>query len=129
VADNLCRKRKGRRVELGAAGPLMRPINQSISNVSIGGSVAAGSYDANSASTVARSLRQHAEQLHQHMEVSTRAAASTSIGEVQTRNHQQGESEDHTNRPLAPSPIPIAAMPLRSCSTASTNAKRLSSSW
>ena len=61
---------------------------------SIGGSVAAGSYDANSASTVAHSLSQHAEQLHQHMEVSTRAAASTSIGEVQTRNHQQGESED-----------------------------------
>src|SRR5258708_18378283 len=28
------------------------------------------------------------------MEVSTRAAASTSIGEVQTRNHQQSESED-----------------------------------
>jgi hypothetical protein len=62
--------------------------------VSIGGSVAAGSYDANSASSVARSLSQHAEQLHQHMEVSTRAAASTSIGEVQTRNHQQSESED-----------------------------------
>ena len=61
---------------------------------SIGGSVAAASYDANSASTVARSLSQHAEQLHQHMEVSTRAAASTSIGEVQTRTHQQSESED-----------------------------------
>src|SRR5260370_20760387 len=61
---------------------------------SIGGSAAAASYDANSASTVARSLSQHAEELHQHMEVSTRAAASTSIGEVQTRNHQQSESED-----------------------------------
>lgn len=61
---------------------------------SIGGSVAAGSYDANSASRVSRSLSQHAEQLHQHMEVSTRAATSTSIGEVQTRSHQQGESED-----------------------------------
>src|SRR5260370_14764395 len=60
----------------------------------IGGSAAAASYDANSASTVARSLSQHAEELHQHMEVSTRAAASTSIGEVQTRNHQQSESED-----------------------------------
>ena len=61
---------------------------------SIGGGVSAGSYDANSASTVAHSLSQHAESLQQHMEVSTRAAASTSIGEVATRNHQQGESED-----------------------------------
>ena len=49
---------------------------------SIGGGVSAGSYDANSASTVAHSLSQHAESLQQHMEVSTRAAASTSIGEV-----------------------------------------------
>src|SRR5258708_2044723 len=61
---------------------------------SIGGSAPAASYDANSASPVPRPLSQHAEELHQHMEVSTRAAASTSIGEVQTRNHQQSESED-----------------------------------
>jgi len=61
---------------------------------SIGGSAAAGSYDANSASTLAHSLSQHSESLQQHMEVSTRAAASTSIGEVATRTHQQGESED-----------------------------------
>lgn len=62
--------------------------------VSFGGSVAASSYDASSASTLARSLSQHAESSHQHVEVSTRAAASTSIGEVATRSHQQGESED-----------------------------------
>jgi len=62
--------------------------------VSIGGSVAASPYDANSASSLARSLSQHAESMHQHVEVSTRAAASTSIGEVSTRSHQQGESED-----------------------------------
>jgi len=61
---------------------------------SIGGSAAASSYDANSTSKLARSLSQHAESLQQHMEVSTRAAASTSIGEVATRTHQQGESED-----------------------------------
>ncbi|MGH7866891.1 MAG: hypothetical protein ACREP9_04455, partial [Candidatus Dormibacteraceae bacterium] len=61
---------------------------------SIGGSASAGSYDANSASSVARSLSQHSESLQQHMEVSTRAAASTSVGEVATRAHQQGESED-----------------------------------
>src|SRR5215468_12380870 len=54
---------------------------------SIGGSVAAASYDANSSSAVARRLSQHAEELHQHMEVSTRASASTSIGEVKTRTH------------------------------------------
>ncbi len=62
--------------------------------VSIGGSAAGSSHDASSASSLAHSLSQHAESLHQHMEVSTRAAASTSIGEVATRNHQQTESED-----------------------------------
>ncbi|WP_426207579.1 hypothetical protein [Massilia sp. TWP1-3-3] len=61
---------------------------------SIGGSVSAGSYDAHSASTLARALSQHAETTQQHMEVSTRAASSTSIGEVSTRAHQQGESDD-----------------------------------
>ena len=61
---------------------------------SIGGSAAAGSYDANSTSKLSHALSQHAESLQQHMEVSTRAAASTSIGEVATRTHQQGESED-----------------------------------
>lgn len=61
---------------------------------SIGGSAAGSSHDAHSASSLAHSLSQHAESLHQHMEVSTRAAASTSIGEVATRSHQQSESED-----------------------------------
>ncbi len=61
---------------------------------SIGGSVSAGSYDSHSTNALAHALSQHAESLHQHMEVSTRAAASTSIGEVATRNHQQSESED-----------------------------------
>lgn len=61
---------------------------------SIGGSASGSSYDANSASSLAHSLSQHSESLQQHMEVSTRAAASTSIGEVATREHQQGESQD-----------------------------------
>jgi hypothetical protein len=61
---------------------------------SIGGSVSGSSYDANSSSRLAHSLSQHSQSLQQHMEVSTRAAASTSIGEVATRAHQQGESED-----------------------------------
>jgi hypothetical protein len=62
--------------------------------VSFGGSVSASSYDANSASMLARQLTQHAESSQQHVEVSTRAAASTSVGEVATRTHQQSESED-----------------------------------
>lgn len=62
--------------------------------ISIGGSASGSSHDAHSASALVHTLSQHAESLHQHMEVSTRAAASTSIGEVATRNHQQGESED-----------------------------------
>lgn len=61
---------------------------------SIGGSASASSYDAHSTSTFAHALSQHAESLQQHMEVSTRAASSMSIGEVSTRAHQQGESED-----------------------------------
>ena len=60
----------------------------------IGGSAAASSHDAHSASALAHALSQHAESLQQHMEVSTRAAASTSVGEVATRNHQQSESDD-----------------------------------
>lgn len=62
--------------------------------VSIGGSAAASSHDAQSTSSMAHALSQHAQSLQQHMEVSTRAAASTSIGEVATRSHQQGESDD-----------------------------------
>jgi hypothetical protein len=61
---------------------------------SIGGSASASSYDAQSSNTFARALSQHAESLQQHMEVSTRAASSMSIGEVSTRAHQEGESED-----------------------------------
>ena len=61
---------------------------------SIGGSASGSSYDANSTSSLAHSLSQHSQSLQQHMEVSTRAAASTSIGEVSTRAHQQGESQD-----------------------------------
>jgi len=61
---------------------------------SIGGSAAASSHDAHSTSALAHSLSSHAQSLQQHMEVSTRAASSTSIGEVATRSHQQGESEE-----------------------------------
>lgn len=61
---------------------------------SIGGSASASSHNAHSASTVARQLSQHAESSSRQVEVGTRAASSTSVGEVSTRTHQQGESED-----------------------------------
>ena len=61
---------------------------------SIGGSVSASSYDARSAQTFARNLTQHADSSSRHVEAGTRAASSTSVGEVHTRAHSEGESED-----------------------------------
>lgn len=61
---------------------------------SLGGSVSASAYDAKSASTFARSLSQHADSSSRQMEVATRAAASTSVGEVSTRAHTETDSED-----------------------------------
>ncbi len=61
---------------------------------SIGGSAAASSYDAHSTSAAAHQLSQHADSSSKQVEVGTRAASSTSVGEVATRTHQQGESED-----------------------------------
>jgi hypothetical protein len=54
-----------------------------------------GSYDAESASDFMRELTQHAEASHRRSEEATRTASSTSIGEVQTRTHQEGESQDN----------------------------------
>jgi hypothetical protein len=62
--------------------------------IKIGGSVSGSSYDAKSASAFAHSLSQHADSSSRHVEVATRAASSTSVGEVSTRSHTQGESED-----------------------------------
>ena len=61
---------------------------------SIGGSLSGSSYDARSASTFASFLSQHAESSSRHVEAGVHATASTSIGEVATRSHAQGESED-----------------------------------
>ncbi|HEX2027418.1 MAG TPA: hypothetical protein VHF25_05405, partial [Nitriliruptorales bacterium] len=63
--------------------------------VEIGGSVSGSSYDAQSLSTFARSVSRHAESSSRHVEVATRALSSTSVGEVETRSHREGESEDH----------------------------------
>lgn len=56
---------------------------------------ASGSYSAQSASDYIREHRAHAEMAdHQSVEA-TRRAHSLSIGEVSSRTHVQGESEDH----------------------------------
>ena len=60
----------------------------------IGGSVSASSYDANAASTFARYLSQHAESSSRKVEVSSHAQNSTSIAEVASRSHAEGQSED-----------------------------------
>jgi hypothetical protein len=62
--------------------------------ISLGGSVSGSSYDAKSASAFARSLSSHAESSSRHVEVATRAASSTAVGEVSTRAHSEGQSED-----------------------------------
>lgn len=62
--------------------------------ISIGGSASASSYDSKATNDFARSLSQHADSSSRHMEIATRAASSTSIGEVSSRSHSEGSSED-----------------------------------
>jgi hypothetical protein len=62
--------------------------------ISFGGSASASSYDSKATSDFTRSLSQHADSSSRHMEVATRAASSTSVGEVSTRSHSEGSSED-----------------------------------
>jgi len=62
--------------------------------ISFGGGASGSSYDSRSASTFAHNLSQHADSSSRHVEVGTRAASSTQIGEVATRAHSQGDSED-----------------------------------
>ena len=54
-----------------------------------------GSYDASSTSAFLRELSQHASSSDRRAEVGTRATSSVSIGEVSTRTHTEGESQDH----------------------------------
>jgi hypothetical protein len=60
----------------------------------IGGYAAAASYDAGAASAFASSLSRHAESSSRQVETSVRAAASTSVAEVASRAHAEGESAD-----------------------------------
>ena len=54
-----------------------------------------GSYAAESTSEFLRELNQHARASSERSVEATRAASSVSIGEVQSRSHTEGESEDH----------------------------------
>ena len=54
-----------------------------------------GSYNAESTSDFMRELKQHAEASSSRSVEATRAASSVSVGEVQSRSHTEGESEDH----------------------------------
>src|SRR5215211_721530 len=54
-----------------------------------------GNYNSSSTSEFLRELSQHASSSHRRAEMGTRAASSVSIGEVQTRTHSEGESQDH----------------------------------
>ena len=54
-----------------------------------------GSYEASSTNSFLHELSQHASASDRRAEVGTRAASSVSVGEVSSRTHTQGESEDH----------------------------------
>jgi len=54
-----------------------------------------GGYDDNSSRSFARSLSQHAESSQYRSEMATRTASSVSVGEVTSRTHAEGETEDH----------------------------------
>jgi hypothetical protein len=54
-----------------------------------------GSYTAESTSDFLRELNQHARSSHHRSEEATRTASSVSIGEVQTRTHAEGQTQDH----------------------------------
>lgn len=63
--------------------------------ISFGGSASASSHDAQSTEAFAHQLSQHAQASSHHVEAGVRAASSTQVGEVATRSHAAGESEDH----------------------------------
>lgn len=54
-----------------------------------------GNYNSSSTNDFLRELHQHAQASDHRAEMGARGASSVSIGEVQTRSHSQGESEDH----------------------------------
>jgi hypothetical protein len=63
--------------------------------IEIGGGGGGGSYDSESASSFTHSLSRHAESASRYVAASVRAKSTTSIGEVNQRQHAEGESEEH----------------------------------
>ena len=63
---------------------------------SLGGSAnMSGNFDSNSVSSFLGEHQQHAQSSFHAAELGTRKAASTSIGESQSRSHTESESQDH----------------------------------
>jgi hypothetical protein len=58
-------------------------------------SLIGGKHNGGTTSDFVHELSEHAESSSHRAESATRAVSSVSMGEVQTRNHSQGESEDH----------------------------------
>ena len=54
-----------------------------------------GNHNSSSTSDFLHELHQHAQASDHRAEMGSRGASTVSIGEVQTRTHSQGESEDH----------------------------------
>ena len=63
--------------------------------IEIGGGGGGGSFDAESTSQFARNLSTHAEASSSYVAAGVRAKSTTSVGEVETRAHAEGESESH----------------------------------
>jgi hypothetical protein len=62
----------------------------------LGGSASmSGNFDANSTATFLGEHSQHAQSSHHASEQAVRKASSVSVGEVQSRSHAAGTSEDH----------------------------------
>ena len=63
--------------------------------IEVGGGGGGGSYDAESTSSFSHSLSRHSESASRYVAASVRAKTATSIGEVEQRQHAEGESEAH----------------------------------
>jgi hypothetical protein len=59
------------------------------------GGSASGNYSGSSSFDFLRELRQHAESSHYRSEQATRSVNAVQVGEVNTRTHVEGQSEDH----------------------------------
>ncbi len=90
---------------------------------------ARGSHNASSTRDYLREHRGHVEMSDNLSVEATRKAHSISFGEVSTRSHAEGETEDHFEASRANSAIPINATRSHSFSTASTKSRRSSLSW